>query len=91
MFTKSKIAIAALTTSLIFTSSVSAKEVSVEQILTSLVSQAMTVAQQEVHYSVQEAVLNATHSVSLNEEKTYATKVTITDVKAFEADKNSAE
>jgi hypothetical protein len=91
MFTKSKIAVAALTTSLIFAGSVNANEVSVEQIVTSLVSQAMFVAQQEVQYSVQESVLNATHVLSFSEEKAYVTKVTITDIKANEADKNSAE
>jgi hypothetical protein len=91
MFTKSKIAIAALTTSLIFANGVNAKEISVEQILNSFVAQAMSVAQQEVQYGVQEAVLNATHSLSLSEEKAYVAKVTITDIKVVEADKNSAE
>jgi hypothetical protein len=91
MFTKSKIAVVALTTSLMFTAGVNAKEVSVEQILTSLVSQAVFVAQQEVQYGVQEAVLNATHALSLNEEKAFVTKVTITDIDENKADKNSAE
>lgn len=91
MFTKSKIAVVALATSLIFANSANANEVSVEQIVTQLVSQAMAVAQQEVQYGVQEAVLNATYSLSLSEEKAYVPKVSITDIKLVEADKNSAE
>lgn len=91
MFTKSKIVVAALTSSLIFANGVNAKEVSVEQIVSSFVAQAMAVAQQEVKYGVQEAVLNATHSLSLSEEKPYVAKVTITDIELKKADKNSAE
>lgn len=91
MFTKSKIVVAALTTSLVFASGVQAKEVSVEEIVGSLVSQAMVLAQQEVQNKVQESILTATNSLSFNEEKSYVAKVTITDINVVEADKNKTE
>ncbi|KXI29535.1 hypothetical protein [Paraglaciecola hydrolytica] len=91
MFIKSKIAAVALVSSLVFAAGVQAKEMSVEDYVTTLVTQAVQVASQEVQYSVQAAVLTATNSLSFNEEKTYIAKVTITDIKVIEADKNEAE
>jgi hypothetical protein len=91
MFTKSKITLAALVVGTIFTASVQAKEVSVEEFVSTMVTQAVQVASQEIQYGVQKAVLTATNTLSFNEEKTYVARVTITDLKVVEAAKNEAE
>jgi hypothetical protein len=91
MFIKSTIAALALTSSLVMPTTAQAVEVSVEDIVTSLVNQAMVITTQEVQYGVQAAVLTATNSLSFNEEKTYVAKVTITDIKTEESDKKKAE
>jgi hypothetical protein len=91
MFIKSTIAALALTSSLVMPTTAQAVEVSVEDIVTSLVNQAMVITTQEVQYGVQAAVLTATNSLSFNEDKTYVAKVTITDIKTEESDKKKAE
>ncbi|NCP66190.1 MAG: hypothetical protein GW763_06600 [Paraglaciecola sp.] len=91
MFIKSTIGALALTSSLVMPTTAQAVEVSVEDIVTSLVNQAMVITTQEVQYGVQAAVLTATNSLSFNEEKTYVAKVTITDIKTEESDKKKAE
>ena len=82
MFTKSKIAIAALTASLAFGSTAQAAEVSLEQLVSSLMTQAIATTQQELQYSVQEVVLTASNAFSINEQETFLTKVTITDLES---------
>ena len=93
MFTKSKIAAIALTSTLAFASTAQAENVSLEQYVTSMVNQAMEVAQQEVKNNVRSAVLTVANNVSFNEEKTYTAKVSITDLSSDsqEATKTQAE
>jgi hypothetical protein len=80
MFTKSKIAAIALISTLAFASTAQAENVSLEQYVTSMVNQAMEVAQQEIKNNLRSAVLTVANNVSFNEEKSYAAKVTITDL-----------
>ena len=93
MFTKSKIAVIALTSTLVFASTAQAENVSLESYVTNLVNQAMEVAQQEFKNNVNSAILTVANNVSFNEEKSYAVKVTITDLKtdSEEATKTQAE
>jgi hypothetical protein len=93
MFTKSKIAAIALTSTLVFASSAQAENVSLENYVSSMVNQAMEVAQQEIKNNVRSAVLTVANNVSFNEDKTYTAKVTITDLKNenVEATKTQAE
>lgn len=91
MFTKSKIAVIALTSTLVFASSAQAENVSLETYVSSLVNQAMVVAQQEIKNNVRSAVLTVANNVSFNEEKSYTAKITITDLENVEATKTQAE
>lgn len=93
MFTKSKIAVIALTSTLAFASTAQAENVSLEQYVSGMVNQAMDVAQQEVKNNLSSAILTVANNVSFDEEKSYAAKVTITDLKNenVEAEKNRAE
>jgi hypothetical protein len=91
MFTKSKIAAIALTSTLVFASTAQAENVSLETYVSSMVNQAMEVAQQEIKNNVRSAVLTVANNVSFNEEKSYTAKVTITDLKNVEATKTQAE
>ncbi|GAC20055.1 hypothetical protein [Paraglaciecola arctica] len=93
MFTKSKIAAIALTSTLAFASSAQAENVSLEKYVSGMVNQAMEVAQQEIKNNVSLAILTVAYNVSFNEEKNYTAKVTITDIKAVseEATKTQAE
>ncbi|MEP7706746.1 hypothetical protein [Paraglaciecola sp. 25GB23A] len=93
MFTKSKIAAIALTSTLAFASTAQAENVSLEQYVSSMVNQAMDVAQQEVQNNLRAAVLTVANNVSFNEEKTYTAKVSITDLTSDsqEATKTQAE
>ncbi|WP_299083467.1 hypothetical protein [uncultured Paraglaciecola sp.] len=81
MLSNTKIAVIALASSFIFASSVQAKEVSLETYVTGMVNQAMDVAQQEINNNLRSAVLTVANNVSFNEEKSYAAKVSITDIK----------
>ena len=81
MFTNSKIAAVILTVGLISSASTQAAEESLESYVTTLVNQAMKVAQQELHNNVQESVINVAQKVSFNGESHVKTKVTITDIK----------
>ena len=93
MFTKSKIAAVALTSTLVFTATAQAEEVSLEKYVSIMVNQAMNVAQQEVQDNLRSAVLTVANNVSFNEEKSYIAKVSITDLKTenVEVSKTEAE
>lgn len=93
MFTKSKIAAIALTSTFVFASTAQAQDVTLEQYVSSMVNQAMEVAQQEIQNNVRSAVLTVANNVSFNEEKSYIAKVSITDlnVEHVEANKIQAE
>ena len=91
MFTKSKIAVVTLVAGLTFASSAQANEVSLEQLVSAMMTQAINTTQQELRYKLEEAVLTATNALSLNEEKTYFAKVTITDLESAEQPKDKAE
>ncbi|MBU3005132.1 hypothetical protein [Paraglaciecola arctica] len=91
MFTKLKIAAIALTSSLAFASTAQAENVSLEKYVTSMVNQAMEVAQQEVKNNVRSAVLTVANNVSFDEAKTYTAKVTITDLESVEVAKEQTE
>ncbi|MFT7009857.1 hypothetical protein [Paraglaciecola sp. MB-3u-78] len=93
MFTKSKIAAIALTSTLAFASTAQAENVSLENYVSSMVNQAMEVAQQEIKNNLRSAVLTVANNVSFDEEKNYVAKVSITDLKTenVEASKTEAE
>lgn len=91
MFTKSKIAAIALTSSLVFASTTQAETLSLEKYVDSMVNQAMVVAQQELQNNVRSAVLTVANNVSFNEDKAYVAKVTITDLESAKATKTPAE
>jgi hypothetical protein len=80
MFTQSKIAAIALTSTLVFAAAAQAEEVSLEKYVSIMVNQAMNVAQQEVQNNLRSAVLTVANNVSFDEEKSYAAKVSITDL-----------
>ena len=93
MFTQSKIAAIVLTSTLVFASTAQAENVSLEKYVSAIVNQAMEVAQQEIKNSVRSTVLTVANNVSFNEEKSYAAKVSITDLvtENVEADNTQAE
>jgi hypothetical protein len=93
MFTQFKIAAIALTSSLVFSSVAQAEEVTLEKYVSSMVNQAMEVAQQEIQNNLRSAILTVANNVSFNEEKSYTAKTSITDLetKSKEATKSQAE
>ncbi|MFT4809492.1 MAG: hypothetical protein ACI9LX_002841 [Paraglaciecola sp.] len=93
MFAKFKIAAIALTSTLVFASTAQAENVSLEIYVSSMVNQAMEVAQQEIKNNVRSAVLTVANNVSFNEEKSYIANVSITDLKTenVEVSKTEAE
>lgn len=91
MFTKSKIAAIALTSTLAFASTAQAESVSLEQYVTSMVNQAMEVAQQEITNNLSSAILTVANNVSFNEEKNYAAKVSITDLKSVSVEATNTQ
>jgi hypothetical protein len=91
MFTKSKIAAIALTSTIVFASTAQAENVSLEIYVSSMVNQAMEVAQQEIKNNVRSAVLTVANNVSFNEEKSYIANVSITDLKAENAEVSKTE
>jgi opacity protein-like surface antigen len=93
MFTKSKIAAIALTSTLIFASTAQAEDVSLEKYVSIMVNQAMEIAQQEIQNNLRLAVLTVANNVSFNEEKSYTANVFITDfeINNVEAIKTQAE
>ena len=85
-----------LISGLLLTGTSQAAEVSVEQFVGSLVSQAYTATKQEISYGVLKAVLTANNAISADSEsELYATNVTITDLdsekSATVVDNNEAE
>ena len=93
MFTKSKIAAIALTSTLVFASTAKAEDVSLENYVSIMVNQAMEIAQQEIQNNLRSAVLTVANNVSFNEEKSYTANVSITDfeINNAEAIKTQAE
>ena len=95
MFTQSKIAAITLTATLVFasTAQAQAQNVTLEKYVSSMVNQAMEVAQQEIKNNVRSAVLTVANNVSFNEEKSYRANVSITDLNSDseEATKTQAE
>lgn len=91
MFTKLKITAIALTATLAFASTAQAENVSLEKYVSTMVNQAMEVAQQEIKNNVRSAVLTVANNVSFDEAKSYTAKVTITDLKDDEATNSQAE
>ena len=91
MFTKSKIAAIALTSTLVFASTAQAENVSLEKYVSGMVNQAMEVAQQEIKNNVRSAVLTVANNVSFNEEKSYTAKVSIIDLETVEVSKAQAK
>jgi hypothetical protein len=91
MFTKSKIAAIALTSTLVFASTAQAENVSLENYLSGMVNQAMVVAQEELKNSVRSSVLTVANNVSFNEEKSYKAQISITDLKTENVEVNKTE
>ncbi|MFT6373216.1 MAG: hypothetical protein ACJASL_004027 [Paraglaciecola sp.] len=92
MFTKSKIAATLLTASIAFSSTVLAKEATLEQLVHSMMSQAVTTTQQELQYNVQDSILlSATNTLTADDEKMYFAKVTIPDLDDAEVTQAQAE
>ena len=91
MFTQSKIAAATLITGLTFAGNAQASEVTLEQLVSAMMTQALSTTRQELRYNIEEAVLTATNALSLDEQKTYFAKVTISDLETVVPPKNKAE
>tara|TARA_B110000240_G_scaffold194903_1_gene243411 strand:- start:317 stop:598 length:282 start_codon:yes stop_codon:yes gene_type:complete len=93
MFTKSKIAAIALTSTLVFASTAQAQNVSLEKYVSIMVNQTMDIAQQEIKNNMRSAVLTPANNVNLKEEKSYIARVSIADLKTknVEASKTKAE
>ncbi|MCC2617487.1 hypothetical protein LJ739_14635 [Aestuariibacter halophilus] len=90
MFKKITTAVVLLS-GLSFGASATAAEVSLEQLVSAMVSQAVAKTSQELGYGVQEAVLTAGNMVSLDSSEKYATKVNIKDLSDEKGDKQKAE
>lgn len=84
MFTKITTA-TVLASSLLFTGASQAADVSLENFVGSLVSQAVSVTKQEISNSIEEAVLTANNAITMDESELIATKVTITDLDSSES------
>ncbi|WP_293748732.1 hypothetical protein [uncultured Paraglaciecola sp.] len=91
MFSKSKIAAIALTSTLAFASTAQAESVSLEQYVSSMVNQAMEVAQQEITNNLSSAILTVANNVSFNEEKSYTAKVSITDLQSVSTEATNTQ
>jgi hypothetical protein len=91
MFSKSKIAAIALTSTLAFASTAQAESVTLEKYVSSMVNQAMEVAQQEITNNLNSAILTVANNVSFNEEKSYVAKVSITDLKSVSAEATNTQ
>ena len=80
MLNRTKISAVLLTLSLATTVTVHAKEVSLESLVDSMLTQSVASVQQELNNNIQGAVLTAANQFSLYEEEYYATKTSITDL-----------
>ncbi|MEP4890388.1 MAG: hypothetical protein ABJV04_10205 [Aliiglaciecola sp.] len=70
-----------LISGLFVASSAQAAEVSLEQLVGSLVSQAVEVTKEELSYGVEEAILTVNNSIGFeSDSQDYVTNVTITDL-----------
>jgi hypothetical protein len=83
MFTKMTTA-TVLASTLLFTGASQAADISLESFVGSLVSQAVSVTQQEISNSVEKAVLTANNAIFMDESEMVATNVTITDLESSE-------
>ena len=94
MFTKITTA-TVLASTLLFTGASQAADVSLENFVGSLVSQAVATTKQEISYGIEKAILTANNSIGMNESDAVATKVTITDLasnkKVTQEDNDKAE
>ncbi|WP_158965515.1 hypothetical protein [Paraglaciecola sp. L3A3] len=81
MFTKSKIAVFALTLGLVISSTSHATTMSLQSYTNHLVNQVMELTKQELRNDVRESVINSAQKVNLNGATTVKTQVTITDIK----------
>jgi triosephosphate isomerase len=91
MFTKSKIAVIALTSTLAFTATAQVENVSLDKYVSVMVNQAMDVAQQELKKNVRSTILTVAKNVSFNEEKSYTANVSITDLKSKSVEVSKAQ
>jgi hypothetical protein len=92
MFTKSKITAILLTASIAFGATAQTKEATLEQLVNSMMSQAITTTQLEVQYNVKDSILlSATKTLSNNQEKAYYAKVILSDLDDAEVTKAQAE
>ncbi|MCV2886644.1 hypothetical protein OE749_18265 [Aestuariibacter sp. AA17] len=69
--------------------SVSAQEVSLEQLISASVSQVVEVTRTELQYKVQESVLTANNMISFDSTEQYATRVTITDLNSVDTSESN--
>lgn len=83
--------ITALITGITVSTAVNAQEVSLEQFLSAMVSQAAQATKQELHVGVQKAVLTVNNMIGSEPATEYATKVTITDLEQAEVQEDEAE
>jgi hypothetical protein len=92
MFTVSKITATLLTASIAFGATAQAKEATLEQLVNSMMSQAITTTQLEAQYNVKDSILlSATNTLSIDYEKIYFAKVTIVDLDEAELTQIQAE
>ena len=80
MLNLTKISAVLLTLSLATTATANAEEVSLESLISNMLSQSVAGVQQELKNNIQGAVLTAANQFSLYEEEYYATKTSITDL-----------
>lgn len=80
MFTKTKLSAVLFITSVAFSVSALATEVSIEQLTGSMLSQTVAFTQQELNNNLQGDLLSAVNNFSLTDDEFYATNVTITDL-----------
>jgi hypothetical protein len=80
MLNLTKISAILLTASLATATTTQAEEVSLEQLVTHMLSQSVASVQQELSNDIHGAVLTAANEFSIFEEDVYATKTSITDL-----------
>jgi hypothetical protein len=80
MLNKIKFSAALLTLSLAATATSHAEEVSLERLVSHMLSQSAAIVQQELSYDIQGAVLTAANQFSPYEAEIYATKTSIRDL-----------
>ena len=93
MLNRTKISAVLLTLSLATAATSHAEEVSLERLVSHMLSQSVASVQQELSNDIQGAVLTAANQFSIYQEERYATKTSITDLdsKIEETVKHAAE